>query len=183
MGSQSDFSGTTINLRAQGKDLRQLLEVAAVELPTTGEWSVATALSVTADQLQLSSGTARFEDVTGGFSDPAPGGPLAKLSGNLSLSAADPRRSAQPWLGADHELLALIPDKPTDARFSGAWTGDRLELKQLNVSLPDASIEGKLTFNPEGTSLAGSVLVVGSQLSEYCHPLRDWTGYRRGSWT
>ena len=72
LGSQSDFSGTTINLRAQGKDLRQLLEVAAVELPTTGEWSVATALSVTADQLQLSSGTARFEDVTGAFSGTLP---------------------------------------------------------------------------------------------------------------
>ena len=73
-------------------------------------------------------------------------------------------------------MLALIPDKPTDARFSGAWTGDRLELKQLNVSLPDASIEGKLTFNPEGTSLAGSVLVVGSQLSEYLPPIEglDW---------
>jgi len=174
LGSQSDFSGTTINLRAQGKDLRRLLEVAALELPTTGEWSVATALSVTANQLQLSSGTARFEDVTGGFSGTLPReAPLANLSGNLTLSAADPRRSAQPWLGADHELLALIPDKPTDARFSGAWTGDRLELNQLNVSLPDASIDGKLTFNPESTSLAGSVLLLGSQLSGYLPPIED----------
>lgn len=171
LGGGRDLTGTSLRVSALGNEIGQLLEVAGLDPPTSGPWTLETDLSVRDDRLQLSSGKASLNDLTSEFSATIfRTEPLENLSGELAVFAANPRGSALPWLGEEHDLMPLIPDQAMDISVSATWSERELDLENLLVTLPDAQLRGGLTFKPDDPSLAGRIRLVGAELSGYLPP-------------
>lgn len=174
LGARQDLVGTTLDLRVTGDDISQLLDLAGLDQPTQGPWRMESNLSIAEDRVDLAAGKAFLDDidVSGSFSATVPReAPLSNLSGELELSAPNPRKSITPWLGDDEQLLSLFPERPAEASLVARWSGDKLRLEELLLVLPEAQLRGDVTMTPDTGALEGRIKLLGANLSRHLPPI------------
>ena len=174
LGTQQDLVGTTLDLRATGDDISQLLGLAGLDQPTQGPWRMESNLSIAEDRVELAAGKAFLEDidVSGSFSATFPReAPLSSLSGELALSAPNPRKSITPWMGDDAQLLSLFPERLAEASLVARWSEDKLRLEDLLLVLPEAQLRGDVIMTPDTGALEGRIKLLGANLSRHLPPI------------
>lgn len=167
LSNRPDLAGSLLDITAEGTEIADILALAGQEDKLTGPWSLASTVTVTPEQIELSRGQLGLDGAAGEFSlTTGRQRPGDSVRGQLAVAVENTRQTASSWL-ASPEDTRLLPEQPLEAAAALTWRDEALTLEKVNITLADFGITGDLKGLPAQNTVNAKLQLTGSNLANY----------------